>query len=214
MDENHKIAEIHRAIIERYPMYQKDPAFETWLHDKAADNAETVEEYLDALSDYGYLDGEGMICGDYTSMPDPSGILDDMKSRLDVLDPASRDVLRAASVEGPTFSAEVVTVLMDGAQADVERAIETAIAADVIRPDGDEGLYAGASRSYRFHPLQLRDMLYGELPGDRRAELHRRTIEFLMTESERATEPGRREMISQLIDEHNQHASRPAGSPE
>ena len=214
MNESNNIAAIHLVVIERYPMYKEDPAFEAWLQDKAGTDQETIEVYLDTLADYGYLDGEGMICGDYTRLPDPSRVVEDMKSRIAALDAGTREVLRAASVEGPTFSAEVVARLLEGESGGVDSAIAAALAADVIREDGDEPLYEAASRSYRFHPLQLRDILYDELPGDRRAELHRRAIEFLTDEAGRATEPGKREMISQLIDEHNQHASRPAGSPE
>lgn len=214
MDEKQSIAEVHRIIIERYPMYKEDPAFEAWLHGKAGTDQEKLEEYLDTLADYGYLDGEGMVCGDYARLPDPSGILDEMKGRLAALDEPTREVLRTASVEGPTFSTEVLARLHECELADCERMIARAVESDIVRRDGSEGMFASASHRYRFHPLQMREMLYEELPGGRRAELHRRAIEFFSEELERNGEPGTREMIGRLIEEHNRHASRPAGSPE
>ncbi|MBC8145986.1 MAG: hypothetical protein H7X80_10400 [bacterium] len=203
---------VHTTIIECYPMYKEDPAFESWLLSKAGSNEERVEEYLDTLSDYGYIDGEGMINGDYTMVPDPAGVVDDMKNRLDRLDAESRDVLRAASVEGPAFSAEFVAKILDQPVESVASAISRAASAGVVRGDGSEDLYLGATDSFRFYPLQLRDMLYDEVPGDQRAEFHMRAIEFLTEEIKRNTEPGAREMMQQMIAEHNQYSSRPAGT--
>ena len=213
MDETQSIAEVHRTIIERYPMYREDPAFEAWLLRKAGTDEEKIAEYLDTLADFGYLDGEGMICGEYTAVPDPARVLEEMRTRLDRLDGATREALRVASVEGPTFSAEVLAWLGGSSDGEATSGIDRAVEAGIVRPDGGEAMFITASRRYRFHPLQLRDLLYEELPGDRRAELHRRAIEFLSAELERNEEPGAREMIGQLIEEHNRHASRPAGSP-
>jgi predicted ATPase len=214
MDERAAIATVHRTIIERYPMYHEDPAFEAWLFGKAGTDQERIAEYLDTLADYGILDGEGMISGDYMAMPDPSAMIDEMRARLDALDGRTREVLRVASVEGPTFSSEVLAHLDGAGQEEITGAIDRAIDAGIVRADGGEGMFVAASRRYRFHPLLIRDLLYEELAGDRRAELHRRAIEFLSGELERNSEPGAREMIGQLIEEHNRHGSRPAGSPE
>lgn len=214
MDETKSIATVHRTIIERYPMYHEDPAFEAWLFSKAGTDVERIEEYLDTLHDFGYIDGEGMVCGDYTAMPDPSGMVAEMQRRLDGLDESTRDLLRIASVEGPTFSTEVLAHLSDRSIEEVEQAICKAVEEGVFHHDGAESMFTSASGRYRFRPLQLRDLLYDELPGGRRAELHRRAITFLSEELERNDEPGAREMIGQLIEEHNRHASRPAGSPQ
>jgi predicted ATPase len=213
MDEKTSIAEVHRTIIERFPMYKEDPAFETWLFGKAGTDLEKVEEYLDVLADYGYIDGEGVVRGDYRKAPDPSRVLEEIAARLDGLDGATRELLRVASIEGPTFSAEVLAHLQNCAPEEAQRSISAAIDAGIIQADGSEAMFAAASNRYRFHPMQMRDILYEELPGGRRAELHRRAIEFLSEELGRNTEPGAREMIGQLIEEHNRHGSRPAGSP-
>jgi predicted ATPase len=212
MDEKTSIAEVHRTIIERYPMYHEDPAFEAWLHGKAGTDVEKIEDYLDTLADYGYIDGEGMVCGDYTTMPDPSRILDDIRARLDRLGRDARELLRVASVEGPTFSLEVLSHLRGCPAENASRAIDDAVDAGIVRADGSEEMFASASGRYRFYPLQVREVLYEELAGGERAELHRRAVEFLTDELERNEEPGSREMIGQLIEEHNRHASRPAGS--
>jgi predicted ATPase len=214
MDEKTSIAEVHRTIIERYPMYKEDPAFEAWLLRKAGTDVERIEEYLDTLHDYGYIDGEGMVTGEYTKAPEPASMLEEIQRRLDALDDTTRSTLRIASVEGPTFSTEVLARLCGGSAGDAEHAVAAAVDAGVVQPDGSEGMFASASKRYRFYPLQMRDLLYEELAGGQRAELHRRAIEFLSEELERTREPGAREMIGQLIEEHNRHASRPAGSPE
>jgi predicted ATPase len=214
MNETQSIATIHTVIIERYPMYKENPAFEAWLMKMAGTNEERIEEYLDTLSDFGYIDGEGMLCGDYTAVPEPSTVVDEMAKRLDRLDEPTRDVLRAASVEGPAFSTAFVARILERPASELTEAFSAAEAAKVIRRDGTGDVFAGAAQRFRFYPLQLRDTLYDELPGDRRAELHRLAITYLTDEIERNAEPGAREMMRQLIDEHNQHASRPAGSPE
>lgn len=214
MDETQARAEVHRTIIERYPMYHEDPAFEAWMFDRTGSDAGKIAEVLDALAAYGYLDGEGMVTGNYAAMPDPSVMTEEMRGRLDAIDGRTRELLRIASVEGPTFSAEVLAHIDGASVADVDASIARAIDSGVVQPDGGEAMFISSSARYRFHPQIVRDMLYHELPGDRRAELHRRAIEFLSSELEQTTEPGAREMIGQLIEEHNRHASRPAGSAE
>jgi len=114
MDETQARAEVHRTIIERYPMYHEDPAFEAWMFDRTGSDAGKIAEVLDALAAYGYLDGEGMVTGNYAAMPDPSAMTDEMRGRLDAIDGRTRELLRIASVEGPTFSAEVLAHI-DGA---------------------------------------------------------------------------------------------------
>lgn len=212
MDESRAISEVHRTIIERYPMYREEPAFESWLYRKAGVDTERIAEYLDTLADYGILDGEGMIHGDYAAMPDPSGMVEDMRKRLDALDERTRAVLRVASIEGPTFSAEVVAYLDEAPLDEVSATIDRAIESGVVHADGGEAMFAASSRRYRFHPLQLRELLVEEIASDHRVELHRRAIEFLTRELERSREPGAREMIGQLIEEHSREMSRPAGS--
>ena len=74
MDETKARAEVHRTIIERYPMYHEDPAFEAWLFHRAGRDVGKVAKYLDALAAYGLLDGEGMVSADYAAMPEPSAL--------------------------------------------------------------------------------------------------------------------------------------------
>jgi predicted ATPase len=213
MNEHERVAEIHRHLIERYPMYKTDNGFEQWLLEKTGADPARIDAYLDLLYGYGYIDGEGTLSGDYAAVPDPEHVQEDIRARLDRLDPASRTLLRTASIEGVNFDPEVTAALCGVPVAEALDAIRRGIDVGVVARAMPNSLYSGSGESYRFVPRQTREILYNELPDEDRVRLHAALLDFLGDRLQAADEPGTREMLEQMINEHNNIASRPGPLP-
>ncbi|GLS32502.1 Adenylate and Guanylate cyclase catalytic domain-containing protein [Mesorhizobium albiziae] len=90
-----------------------------------------------------------------------------VRERVDRLEPAARDVLKAAAVVGRSFSDEAVAKLTEKEfdRGVLAAAFELLVAANLVRCQ--EG-----GRSYEFRHDQIRDVVYGSIPGDVRQRLH------------------------------------------
>lgn len=90
-----------------------------------------------------------------------------IRERLDRLTVSAQEVIKAAAVVGRSFAATELEALLtpelDGAS--VYAAIETLVAAHLVRAGDQPGNYA-------FRHDQTRDVVYGSIPGDLRNRLH------------------------------------------
>jgi hypothetical protein len=200
------MAGIHEYLIERYPMYRTESAFEEWLGSRSAGDRGRLDEYLGLLEDYGFIDGEGRVGKDFNTVPDPARVVDEITSRIDGVAPDVLRTLQCAAVEGAEFSTSAVTALAEG---DVSASLAAAEQAGLVRRIGEENIYASPTTRYRFVPRKAQEVIYAALPEDERARLHALFIQFLSTQLDRTTEPGAREMLSRLISEQNRRVMRP-----
>lgn len=92
-------------------------------------------------------------------------------ARLRDLDDGALIAVQAASVLGTRFEPELLAALVERSPEDLLEQLEGAEAAHVVEPAG-----AGA---YRFAHDLLRELIYAELSGARRARLHKRAAELL-----------------------------------
>jgi class 3 adenylate cyclase len=98
-----------------------------------------------------------------------------LAARLDQLDPAERDVLERAAVEGEVFHRGAVQAL-DPEEPSVTPRLAALVRKQLIRPQraqiaGEDG--------FRFRHLLIRDAAYGALTKSRRARLHERLADWL-----------------------------------
>lgn len=210
MDQQHiTVDTIRRRVAERYPMYTENPGFEQWLEHRTGKDMDEVDRYLDLLDSYGYMTGDGTLAEDYVAMPDPASVATELNRQLQGLHPDIVDLLNAASVEGTRFSNEVLAHLLPE-RSDIDAALELAIRAGVVRRERHESEVPLLSYDYRFVPTQTRDILYTRLQDQERARLHGSIVDYLGTMMEKAGDKATRDMLFELIHEHNDLASRPS----
>jgi hypothetical protein len=207
------VEEVHKEIIERFPLYVTNPGFEQWLFRKAGGDQGKIADYLGLLDSYGYMHGDGKLADDYVNLPDPQGVMEDIRRRLGGVGPEIRRALSYASVEGEKFCGSTITALGGADPAETKRLLQEAERGGLVTPDGTEAIYSGFCERYRFTPLQLRDVLYEELSEEERMRLHDAFVEFLSHELDRVDDGGAREMLQQMISLHNRRAARPSPSP-
>jgi tetratricopeptide (TPR) repeat protein len=100
-----------------------------------------------------------------------------LAARLDRLDPAERDVLGRASVEGKVFHAGgVATLAPDDLRPAVRGYLTGLVRKELIRPD--RPVFEGED-AFRFRHLLIRDAAYQSLPKEARAELHDQFAKWL-----------------------------------
>lgn len=191
-------------------MYAANPAFETWMFEKAGTDEGKIDEYLSILSDYGYLGSDGSVMEGYTNVPEPVSVENDLNARLSRLDPDTLELMSRASVEGERFSKAVLAAL--GGE-NIEQHLAHAMKLGVIAPEADRAEIPVLGSRYRFVPMRLRDRLYESLSESDRAHYHTELVEYLSAELEHVEEAGARDMISELISGHNKRYTRPDPPP-
>ncbi|CAN7757590.1 ATP-binding protein [Mesorhizobium sp. LjNodule214] len=90
-----------------------------------------------------------------------------IRERVDKLETAVQDVLKAAAVVGRSFTGEALSTLLKGAlHGDaVGAAVDSLVAAHLVRQGTGSG-------NYEFRHDQIRDVVYGSIPGEARQRLH------------------------------------------
>ena len=85
-----------------------------------------------------------------------------IRERVDHLNPATQDVIKAAAVIGRSFTSDALMALQGQP---VDEAVETLIGAHLVRPAVEPG-------QYEFRHDQIRDVVYASIPGDLKIRLH------------------------------------------
>ena len=116
-------------------------------------------------------DGRWLAAASITDVEVPDTIEALVRARLDALPRSERTVIQGASVIGRTFQRSAVATLVDEP---VERHLEQAVLRDIVSEE------PAADPSYRFKHIVIRDVAYATLPKTRRADLHLRTVEWLV----------------------------------
>ncbi|HET6560712.1 MAG TPA: AAA family ATPase, partial [Marmoricola sp.] len=139
------------------PLRERDVA---WVVARAEGNAFFVEELVNASR----------------HRPAPSALPDDLADlllvRLDRLDDASRQVVRAASCAGRRVSHRLLAAVVDLSDAELDTALRTAVDAHV--------LVQVASDGYAFRHALLAEAVYGDLLPGERVRLHASYVAALL----------------------------------
>ena len=137
--------------------------------EQAEGNPFFVEELVAALIDRGYLvrSNGGWRLRDLPARPSiPDSIESILAARIDLLAPAEKAALQAASVIGRFFWAGPVLELLDGIDIDLGVLVER----DFIRRRPVSSM--AGEREFAFKHALTRDVAYESLPKARRAHLH------------------------------------------
>ncbi len=122
--------------------------------ERAEGNAFFTEELV-AATDRSHL----------TSRAIPDDLADVLLLRLDQLDDAGRQTLRAASVAGRRVSHELLARVVDLPPAEFDRAVRSAVDSNLLLPVGADG--------YAFRHALLAEAVYDDLLPGERVRLHR-----------------------------------------
>jgi class 3 adenylate cyclase/tetratricopeptide (TPR) repeat protein len=147
------------------------------LLDRAEGNPLFVEETIRLLLERGVIverDGRWVageeIGGEIGELEVPETIEALVRARLDALPREERSVLQGASVIGRVFQRSALATLLEEP---VDGPLEQAVLRDIVSEEPAE------DPLYRFKHQVIRDVAYGALPKARRADLHRRTVDWL-----------------------------------
>jgi class 3 adenylate cyclase/tetratricopeptide (TPR) repeat protein len=156
----------------------------TRIIDATGGNPLFVEELLRMLADEEWLqrdDGGWRVVGDLSELPVPPSIEAVLADRLDRLDPDYRDTLRRAAVIGQEFWPVAVAELSQpGLREQVPHHLEALTRRGLVVPGGQQ--FAG-EEAFRFSHGLVRDVAYGGLLKESRADLHERFADWLETKA-------------------------------
>jgi DNA-binding SARP family transcriptional activator len=142
------------------------PAFVRRLRDHTEGNAFFIEETLRALSDTHWLDAPVIEAEAITTLGVPEGVAEVILRRVRQLPPMAEELLRAASVVGPTFPLSAIEPLLDVGSDTLVAAIDDCLAARLlVEVDGQFDVFT-------FTHSLVREVLYGQLSDTRRVRLH------------------------------------------
>jgi predicted ATPase/class 3 adenylate cyclase len=142
--------------------------------DRAEGNPLFVEETIRLLVERGAIverEGRWVAAGSIAEVEVPGSIEALVRARLDALPREERSVLQGAAVIGRVFQRSAVATLL---AEPVESQLEQAVLRDLVSEE------PAVDPSYRFKHIVIRDVAYGSLPKARRADLHRRTVDWLV----------------------------------
>jgi predicted ATPase/predicted negative regulator of RcsB-dependent stress response len=152
---------------------------------RAQGNPYFLAELLHLLVDRGLLLREGdtwVASGPLPNDALPAAVQSVLAARIDGLEPVAKSVLRAASVLGLRFSAEALPVVDERPTAEVQAALETLSARQLLRaPRAGEVWW-----TFR-HPM-ARDVAYSSLPKADRARRHARAAQWAARRAAPTTE--------------------------
>ncbi len=101
----------------------------------------------------------------------PAALRDVLVARIEELDARDQDVLRAAAVVGKRIDDGVLAAILGRSPSSIGAALRRAVDAGLLVRD--------VGGTYRFRHALLREVVYGELFGGERTDLHRRVADAL-----------------------------------
>ncbi len=153
-------------------------AFVRRLRDQTDGNAFFIEETLRALSESCWLDAPVIDEEAIGKLGVPEGIAEVILRRVRQLPAEAEELLRAASVVGPTFGLAAIEPLLDVGSDTLVAAIDDCLDAQLVEEARDQ------FDVFTFSHALVREVLYGQLSDARRVRLHLR----LARQLERAPE--------------------------
>jgi tetratricopeptide (TPR) repeat protein len=185
-------ADLEALLRERYSHYQENAQFQRWLAERSGGNALFITQYLNTLEEDGIVSPQtGEFKARFDSVRVPTSSVSVVEERIRRLDDDSRELLRAASVEGATFTVNVLSALLEVPKLKLlPRLRLIAEKHEVIRSLGKQRLYASESTTYQFSNVLMQRTLYESLEQEEREALHARVYATIKADWQAATDTG------------------------
>lgn len=166
--------EIDVLLRERFPEYRGNNTLVQWLEHSSGGNMLFVTQFLSVLVEDGFLDARSAAVLkdlDLVRVPDSAHAV--VSERLRRLSADERELLRYASVEGETFSAQVVSGLVEvPLLKTLQRLRLIEEEHRVIRSLGRQNLFGEEVTAWQFVHTVMQKALYDDLSEDERDILH------------------------------------------
>jgi tetratricopeptide (TPR) repeat protein len=185
-------ADIDALLHSRYANYRANPQFQSWLAERSGGNALFITQYINTLEEDGIVNPQtGEFKARFDSVRVPTSSLSVVEERIRRLDDDAREILRAASVEGATFTVAVLAALLEMPR--LKLLAKLRLIAEhhgVIRSLGKQILYASESTAYQFTNALMQSALYESLEDEERDALHARVFAAVKQDWAKATDAG------------------------
>jgi tetratricopeptide (TPR) repeat protein len=162
----------------RYANYRENLQFQRWLAERSGGNALFITQYLNTLEEDGIVSPQtGEFKARFDSVRVPTSSVSVVEERIRRLDDDSRELLRAASVEGATFTVAVLSELLEIPRLKLLPKLRLiAEHHGVIRSLGKQVIYASETTAYQFTNILMQRALYESLEDEERDALHARVF--------------------------------------
>lgn len=167
-----------------------DKNFVDWLMKASEGNALYIFNFLSKLHEEGFIDSHtGEILKDYKEVKAPEGNLALIRSRLKNIPPEEQEVPRYASVEGSTFTMEVLKELLEEKPLKLLQKLRILEEkSGLIESIGKQTIYTNETTAYKFSHVQIHRAMYESLEEEERELLHQAVFNVLEKEWEHAKE--------------------------
>jgi tetratricopeptide (TPR) repeat protein len=171
-------ADLEKLLVGRYSNYRENPQFQKWLAERSGGNVLFITQYLNTLEEDGIVSPQtGEFKARFDSVRVPTSSVSVVEERIRRLDDESRELLRAASVEGATFTVNVLSALVDTPKLKLLPKLRLiAEKHEVIRSLGKQRIYASESTAWQFCNTLMQRTLYESLEEEEREALHARVF--------------------------------------
>lgn len=165
-----------------------DKNFIDWLMKASEGNALYIFNFLSKLHEEGFIDSHtGEILKDYKVVKAPEGNLALIRSRLKNIPPEEQEVPRYASVEGSTFTMEVLKELLEEKPLKLLQKLRILEEkSGLIESIGKQTIYTNETTAYKFSHVQIHRAMYESLEEEERELLHQAVFNVLEKEWESA----------------------------
>lgn len=170
----------------------RDKNFIDWLMRVSEGNALYIVNFLAKLEEEGFVeDKTGKILKDYTGVKAPEGNLALIRSRLKNLPEEEKEVLRYASVEGSTFTMEVLSEILEEKPLKLLQKLRLLQSKSaLIESLGKLIIHTKETTAYKFSHVQIYNAMYESLEEEERELLHEAVFKVLEDEWQAAKESG------------------------
>jgi tetratricopeptide (TPR) repeat protein len=174
----------------RYAQYKTNAQFQRWLAERSGGNALFITQYLSTLEEDGVVDPQtGEFKARFDSVRVPTSSTSVVEERIRRLDDDARELLRAASVEGATFTVAVLSELLEIPRLKLLGKLRLiAEHHGVIRSLGKQVIYASETTAYQFTNALMQRALYDSLEDEEREALHARVFATIKRDWETAAD--------------------------
>jgi predicted ATPase len=174
----------------RYSNYHENDHFERWLAERSGGNALFITQYLQTLEEDGIVSPQtGEFKARFDSVRVPTSAFSVVEERIRRLDDEARELLRYASVEGATFTVNVLSALAGMPRLKLlQRLRLIAEKHEVIKSLGKQRIYASESTTFQFGNTLMQRALYESLEDEERDELHARVYASIKEDWETAVD--------------------------
>ncbi|MEA2683076.1 MAG: hypothetical protein QOK05_1404 [Chloroflexota bacterium] len=167
------VAEMVKAIFDKPDVTRE---FRDYFAARSEGNPFVIEEMLKQQVEEGSIrknDGGGWERNEMSDLRLPRTVSDSILMRLERLEPPEIEVLRAASVLGPSFAYDALVDLTEEAPAVVQRALQAGVQQQMIQADDQ------FTSRYRWRHALTREAIYSDMIEPQRKELHLRAAGVL-----------------------------------